>query len=431
MATIVIEIAITHKYMMYIIYFRPSQKKRRPGRPRKVQQTKPHPGRPSKTAGSKKQKQNQQRARKISKGAIVKAATDKAAVEAAAAVVQHESVLLDRRKLSAADRVGDSDLPIVEVSVTVGTKAGIDVPRALSVHLDDFLQHRCIKGVAAYEHGGIGGHGHWQCVFQCRASSAKAVKLHLDHVLRPRFSDMDLCVRLLTGRRLHTFVGMVGYCFKDEGVSPDWVVIEKGIEQRDKDLGREEYLKYGVSRSSRDKVSLNPRNLLERMQVYAERHAFRHCGPLQLITDMIHTGTYTLGAEWVVPRIGSGMDEQRFETLWYINQHPTQATTDMVREIVCAPNAHDAAERIRYFEADQEGEQDEEEAEQRRAATREQLDVYADNTVVDVLHRVMAAAKSAGIHSVWPEGYWPIYEADALHEIARLRSLIEAHLEHK
>ena len=60
-------------------------------------------------------------------------------------------------------------------------------------------------------------HLHIQGVIRIYDSSAQWASRHLREYLGWKKDYGKIMMKGLTGKRLHTFIGMIGYCLKDEG----------------------------------------------------------------------------------------------------------------------------------------------------------------------------------------------------------------------
>jgi hypothetical protein len=81
----------------------------------------------------------------------------------------------------------------------------------------------------------------------------------------------SICLKALTGRHLHTWHGLIGYCLKDEGL-PHFPVARQEHHNYDMDLGREEYEKLGAGGPLKGKTQLTPHNVVQKAINYWQFH---------------------------------------------------------------------------------------------------------------------------------------------------------------
>lgn len=97
---------------------------------------------------------------------------------------------------------------------------------------------RCVRYVASYERGSSEQHCHLQSVVEIETASAGEFTKEIKRVLgwdkpsagRRQPGNTHLMSRELTGRHMHNFVPMVGYCMKDKGL-PHFISRSKGIDE--------------------------------------------------------------------------------------------------------------------------------------------------------------------------------------------------------
>ncbi len=105
-----------------------------------------------------------------------------------------------------------------EVSVTI-TAGCTDIDASKLDDMDAFLSKYCLAGMFSLERGGTVCHLHLQGFVRMRAKTVRgitiAIKQHLqwDNGKQP-FGSRVMC-RGLTEHKLHTWVGLLGYCCKD------------------------------------------------------------------------------------------------------------------------------------------------------------------------------------------------------------------------
>ena len=93
----------------------------------------------------------------------------------------------------------------------------------------------------------------------CQKEIIKA--LGWDSKSKPK--NARVMVRFLRHEGLHTWIGMVGYCIKNE-TADDYTEISGGVTEEDKRLGRQLYLQLGAG-DLKNKTALCPRNLFNKV----------------------------------------------------------------------------------------------------------------------------------------------------------------------
>lgn len=216
---------------------------------------------------------------------------------------------------------------LLTLSMTAATKL-VDISEADWAAVGAFLQQHTAAGLFAYERGGEYGHGHAQGVVKMYATCPQTVNRQLKQALHwTGRTDVSVCVKKLTGRCLHTYTGMLGYCLKDEH-SLHFRVHRHNVTNAELDEGRDLYLKYGAGNLSK-RTQLTPSNIFTKAQVYYSLHARDDRNTVaiqQLLLEMLQTGKYFPSATWVIPFQGHGMDHARAQALWRMYKAPLSVT---------------------------------------------------------------------------------------------------------
>ena len=95
----------------------------------------------------------------------------------------------------------------------------------------------------------------------CQKEIIKA--LGWDSKSKPK--NARVMVRFLRHEGLHTWIGMVGYCIKNE-TADDYTEISGCVTEEDKRLGRQLYLQLGAG-DLKNKTALCPRNLFNKVNI--------------------------------------------------------------------------------------------------------------------------------------------------------------------
>ena len=242
-----------------------------------------------------------------------------------------------RRVAQEVDRTGWKEL---EVSVTIVT-LGEDINVTLTAPgLEKFLTEECNAGVISLERGEEEGHLHWQAVLRLQGKSAASINARVKAALRwnivdERPSNGRIKVAKLTGRSLHTWAGMVGYCMKDQH-KPHFRTYHKGISAADLNQGEREFLRYGAG-PRKSRIVLTYDNFWDRAQTYFEykcpHRSLIRC-VLDLSVSMMRSGLYLPSARWMVrASSGEGMDVDKAEAMWRMCTEPSEVSADDCQKI--------------------------------------------------------------------------------------------------
>lgn len=92
----------------------------------------------------------------------------------------------------------------------------------------------------------------------------------------------------LTGKGLHTELGMIGYCLKDAGRPGFDARMSESITQEVKDAARNQYLLYG-NVTSKGRAALSPRNILEKAYTFMITNNLPKTMTLQSVIACMHS----------------------------------------------------------------------------------------------------------------------------------------------
>jgi len=240
---------------------------------------------------------------------------------------------------------------VFQFSITIAMRTeDIDVNHYLP-KLERFLERRCLRGMFATERGGKLQHLHIQGVIELKLQTGREVRKLLILAMGWETAATKpplgmIMVKVLSQQGLHTFLGLVGYCVKDER-RDHFQIVAKNITEADFNKGRSEYVLYGKVDES-DRVELNVKSLMPRMVQY-----FRYCYKKQIagtidildvLTDMIKSGKYYFSPAWCVGNQARGIDMRRFRALWLTAVMPQNTTPEDVQQILF-PASIDERER--------------------------------------------------------------------------------------
>ena len=173
------------------------------------------------------------------------AARRQAAAETASARrAQLAAEVESRKQAKEAERI--SRLVTKEYSVTIqvdGRDLDVDVlwPKLLL-----FLETECVRGKFSVERGGLLFHLHIQGVITTTITTVvqlkKVMNSYLGLTTSNPLTSANIRPKYLKNKDMHTFVGMVGYTDKDNGL-PHFKTAEKGVTQEMLKRGRELFLR--------------------------------------------------------------------------------------------------------------------------------------------------------------------------------------------
>ncbi|KAL3691039.1 hypothetical protein R1sor_004690 [Riccia sorocarpa] len=234
------------------------------------------------------------------------------------------SKLVEKAK-QRATRKKKPECRLLQVSITVGI-VGEDISTETFDALQVFVEKRAAVGLIALERGDATLQLHVQGVMAVESTSARQIKSDL-HVAIGWDSCCpvagSICVKLLTNKGVHTLVGMVGYCMKDQH-ELHFRMYCKNVSEKQMDEGRQRYLIFGAC-NYKNRVELSPYNLLSRaMQFWRYRArnplsiSFRSC-----LRQMLLTGQYYPGLRWL---LSPKMSQDRAESVWRLATAPESTT---------------------------------------------------------------------------------------------------------
>ncbi|KAL3694993.1 hypothetical protein R1sor_008644 [Riccia sorocarpa] len=218
----------------------------------------------------------------------------------------------------------------MQVSVTIG-QIGADIEPQVFEQMAAFLQSNADMGVTALERGDSQLQLHIQGMLCIKNSSVRSlkddIKTAIDwHEGAPL--GASICVKSLTQKGLHTVLGMIGYCHKDED-EMHFRVFHKNVTDQQIEEGRKHYVIHGAC-AYKNRVELHPTNILNRAMQFRRYRcknpvsiSFRGC-----LRQMLQSCQYIPALRWLVT---SAVSRERAETLWRAATVPDSVTlTDVV-----------------------------------------------------------------------------------------------------
>lgn len=214
-----------------------------------------------------------------------------------------------------------------EFSLTI-SKRRTDVDAGEIAKVQEWLDAavHCQDYVMGIERGGTLNHLHMQCLVRALTSSSKhfsrEVRVMLGWHEGALKTDGSISAKSLSGKDMHTWVGMIGYCTKDAG-RPDYQVFSKGVSTADFIMGRDRYAQFASV--NKNEVLLTPHNILERAHMYYKTFIARPASGscvgetrvrmtcTEVILAMVHTGKYKMSSVWAKEK---KLDRGTLNLLW-------------------------------------------------------------------------------------------------------------------
>ncbi|KAL2622311.1 hypothetical protein R1flu_002516 [Riccia fluitans] len=136
----------------------------------------------------------------------------------------------------------------MDVSLTIGI-VGVDIQGETFDKVADFINQNARMGIITLETGDDHLLLHIQGMISIKASSTRSLKADLRSVIgwdENAPPGASICVKALRDRRIHTVIGIIGYCLKDEH-EEHFRIHTKNISEQQKEDGRRRHVIYGAS----------------------------------------------------------------------------------------------------------------------------------------------------------------------------------------
>mmetsp|Transcript_5400 Transcript_5400/g.11904 ORF Transcript_5400/g.11904 Transcript_5400/m.11904 type:complete len:409 (+) Transcript_5400:405-1631(+) len=218
----------------------------------------------------------------------------------------------------------------VDFSVTA-VLPGEDLPPAAFNVIGTWMTMYMVAGVVGYERGGQEANGHAQATFRGEDVAPSAVTKALKATLAAHgFSTVLVMTKVLSGRGIHTFVGMIGYCTKDRG-HPHFQMIRHNVSDEQLQKGREEHIAKGAGPLKKRTV-LGPTNIVTQMVNFITWHMPKAViSPDRVLLRMLRSSKYYPSACWVTTGNGRGLHGPKMNCLWKSILTPELLTLDDIR----------------------------------------------------------------------------------------------------
>jgi hypothetical protein len=139
--------------------------------------------------------------------------------------------------------------------------------------------------------------------------------------------------KLLTGKGLHTPIGMVGYCYKDKGKPHFECVMSALITPELLEKAQREYLLHG-NVTSKGRKALTPKNLFETAFTFnASRLLGAETSVQGTVVRMLRSGLYFPSYAFIAGHGGSGLNLGRSNALWRLMRAGAHTRLDDVADV--------------------------------------------------------------------------------------------------
>ncbi|KAL3701301.1 hypothetical protein R1sor_019323 [Riccia sorocarpa] len=210
-------------------------------------------------------------------------------------------------------RVTEKDM---DISLTVGIP-GQDIDGATFDRLAIYVEETARKGIIAMERGDSHLQLHIQGMLSVKTSSTHSLKTEIRQAIGWNEDNHpaggSICIKSLKDKGIHTVIGMIGYCLKDEQ-EEHYRKYTKNISEQEMEDGRQRHFIYGAS-VYKNRLELTPNNILGRALQYRKYRArnplsisFRGC-----LRQMLSSGQYIPAFKCLSMPI---MSRLRAELLW-------------------------------------------------------------------------------------------------------------------
>ena len=211
----------------------------------------------------------------------------------------------------------------MDISVTIGNGAADLNISAIQDNLQQWIQKHCISAFFGAEKGGNIGKLHLQGVVRRNVAGAaqntKDMKLAL---WGTNVGNNFVNSKGLTGKGLHTWHGLLGYCQKDMHESHYRVLKTDNISDEDLAHGCGLYCQFGNG-DLKNKSIISANTIFERASTFYKMKMRSHLEQpslAEVLLRMHRTGKYYPAAQWVVPSAGHGMSKSKANAAWLFPQ---------------------------------------------------------------------------------------------------------------
>ncbi|KAL2608697.1 hypothetical protein R1flu_027270 [Riccia fluitans] len=238
-----------------------------------------------------------------------------------------------------------------DLSLTIGI-LGENIDDKVFELLVKWLEQRAEMAVLALERGDTFLHLHVQGMLRIKTSNTRILKREIKEVIGLESNgpvSESMCLKALHKKGLHTIIGLIGYCLKDEG-TPHFKSYTRNVTEEQKAEGRRMHNIYGAS-EYKHKLELTPANILGRALQFRK---YRVKNPMSItfrwcIAEMIRSGQYIPGFRWLTT---NKISKLRAERIWHACTSPECVEVPDIEAIFFGVES-----AARYFEKQEETEE--------------------------------------------------------------------------
>ncbi|KAL3691406.1 hypothetical protein R1sor_005057 [Riccia sorocarpa] len=231
-----------------------------------------------------------------------------------------------------------------DMSLTISIP-GTDIKGETFDVLVNFLEERAEMGVLVLERGDSHLQLHIQGLLRISTSSTRALKTEIrDRIGWQEAGPLggSICVKSLKYKGLHTVIGIIGYCLKDEG-EEHFRFHSKNVSEAQKEEGKRVHAIYGAS-EYKNRLELTPVNVLGRALQFRR---YRVKNPVTItcircVREMFYSGHYMPGFRWLT---SAKVSPLRAERIWRACTNPQSVEVADCRNILFGIDTP-----ARYFE---------------------------------------------------------------------------------
>lgn len=241
---------------------------------------------------------------------------------------------------------------VMDISVTLGNGSADLNIAAIQENLQQWMSAHCESAFFGAEKGGNVGKLHLQGVIRRRVAGAAQNTKDLKAALWGLKCAGNNFVNSkgLTGKGLHTWHGLLGYCQKDMHEKHYCTFKSNNITDEDLAFGCDLYCLFGNG-DLKNKSVVSTHTIFERASTFYKMKMRSHYDQpslAQVLLRMHRTGKYYPAAQWVVPTAGHGMSITRANAAWLMAVSPADVKMKHVMNVYFGVDDHD----LRYFEVE-------------------------------------------------------------------------------
>lgn len=240
----------------------------------------------------------------------------------------------------------------MDISVTIGNGAADLNVASIQQNLQEWMKTQCVSAFFGVEKGGNVGKLHLQGVVRRHVASAAQNTKDLELALWGQKVPANNFVNSkgLTGKGLHTWHGLLGYCQKDMLERHYEAFKTNDISDEDLAHGCDLFCQYGNG-DLKNKSVISIHTIFERASTFYKMKMRSHYDQPSLahvLTRMHRTGRYHPAANWGVPVNGQGMSITRANAAWLMSVSPADVRLKHVMNVYFGVDE----QHLRYFDVE-------------------------------------------------------------------------------